>query len=103
MSHFRKPLRYNITLQWSDRHGAYICFVGALLKSGRLFAPDMNLIGTGACPEQALTAGLNLSYRFLDLLSELAILPPREEITETSEPAERELTVQELVVNHGSH
>lgn len=92
MSHFRKPLRYNVTVQWSDSHDGYICFVGALIKSAKMFAPDLDMVGCGTSPEAALTAGLNAAYAFLDMLTEMAILPPSEEITPVSDPVERELT-----------
>jgi hypothetical protein len=95
MDHFRQPLRYNITVQWSDRHNGYICFVNSLIKSAKMFAPDMNMIGVGTSPEQAITDGLHKSYTFLSFLQSLAILPPAEEITPVSEFEERELTVQQ--------
>ena len=103
MDHFRKPLRYNITVQWSDRHDSYICFVGALLKSAKMFTPELEMIGLGATPEDALTAGLNKSYEFLSLLTELAILPPREEITAVTEPTDVELTAQNKRITCGSY
>ena len=97
MDHFRQPLRYNITVQWSDRHGGYICFVNSLLKSARMFAPNMDMIGVGHSPEQAITDGLQKSYEFLSFLQTLAILPPNEEITPVSEIEERELTVNQKI------
>lgn len=72
------------------------------MKSARMFAPEMDMIGIGQFPTTALEDGVAKAYQFLDLLSELAILPPREEITPTVEPVDREITVQEKSVSYGN-
>src|SRR5690606_40604791 len=102
MPHFRQPLRYNITVQWSDRHEKYICFVGALLSSAKLFAPDHDIVGFGDSPETAMTEGLNKAYELLSLLSSLAILPPRDEITTTTDFVDREITASDRKTSDGT-
>ncbi len=89
------PFRYNLTTQWSDRYECYISFATGLLNSAKMFAPSTDLIGKGSSPEQAIIAGYSLAREFLKTLNDLAILPPREEITPTYVSASQEqLTAQ---------
>ncbi len=99
-----KPFRYCITVQWSDRHEQYVAFAGKLLSSAKMFAPNMDIIGMGNSPGQALVAGLEKSIEFIKYLEQLAILPPREEIAVTSESVcQAALTAQPRKVSNGSH